>query len=41
MVSCIIWPSTGSEAAGEYRLRAAHDASQAAFRDGWLNRAYS
>ncbi len=30
-----------SEAAGEYRLRVARDASQAAFRDGWLNRAYS
>ncbi|MBU1701436.1 MAG: peptidoglycan-binding protein [Candidatus Eisenbacteria bacterium] len=30
-----------SEAAGEYRLRVARDADQAAFRDGWLNRAYS
>ena len=30
-----------SEAAGEYRLRVARDAGQAAFRDGWLNRAYA
>jgi len=30
-----------SEAAGEYRLRVARDASQAVFRDGWLNRAYA
>jgi len=30
-----------SEAAGEYRVRVARDADQAAFRDGWLNRAYT
>ena len=30
-----------SEAAGEYRVRVARDGSQAAFRDGWLNRAYA
>jgi len=30
-----------SEVAGEYRLRVARDCDQAAFRDGWLNRAYS
>jgi len=30
-----------SEAAGEYRLRVARNADQAAFRDGWLNRAYA
>lgn len=30
-----------SEAAGEYRLRVARDAGQTAFRDGWLNRAYT
>jgi lysozyme family protein len=33
--------SLRSEAAGEYRVRVARRADQAAFQGGWLNRAYS
>jgi lysozyme family protein len=33
--------SLRSEAAGEYRIRVKNDATQAAFENGWLARAYS